>query len=308
MGLGGVNAFSFSDSRFLVCSLVYFLSKGGVSLFWFISAWYVKENIIYGKKIRSLYIKVWCYSVILFLFSIFFLKYEPDGFNIVRTIFPVLSKRYWFITAYFAFYYLSVYLKKLANQLNNSELCLLVILVKCYCIFVGDYIVMDCLASALVVFLVKRFWPKICKISNIHFYLGYVCFMMIGALCDFAVYRFPLLNSNRMLGIQELFYMTGALSLFCLFVKSDWNFRAIGTLCSNTSKNVVAIYLISVHPVFDKYLYQYIALHMPVCFIEFIVYFSFWTLGIGIICIIIDKIFELIICKMRMFVYCKIIN
>jgi hypothetical protein len=264
-----------------------------VSLFWFISAWFANDEIRLNNRISKLWLlykKVWIYSVVLFGVTVVCFDYHPTIWNIIKAIFPISGKQYWFISTYFLFYLLVPYFKKLVIQLNDKELIILLILVEGYNVLLGEIVIIDCLVSALFVFVVQRFWNKIQGYRNLTFVILYGTFMFIGAAIDFLAYKWSVFNCERILAIQNLFYLLGALALFCLFAKKDTKFGVWGNLCAHVSANVVSVYLLTVHPTFDKYLYDFISRYMPENLMLFCIYFVVFTVGISFVSIFIDAI------------------
>lgn len=290
-GWGGLKNLPFSDGRFLISTSIYTLSKGAVLIFWIISAWFTDDDIRLHyrvKKLKKLYIKVWLYSVSLFFISIFCFDDKFNIIQLVKSIFPILSRQYWFITQYFLFYLITPYLKKLVLHLTNGELIALISIIKLYPILTGETCILDCLSTALIVFGIQRLWSGIDKYKAFGFGIMFVIFMLCSECVDFLTFKYSELNISRVLAIQDNFSLLGAISLFIFFIKINSKSKFSKILGKNFSGSVVAIYLITVHPTLKVHIYHYIYTHIPDNLLYFCGFFVFFTVVISFICIVLD--------------------
>ena len=94
----------------------------------------VESNEVRKKKLLKLYATVWFYnfiiSVLLYKLDVPFSKME-----IIYSIFPFFTKRYWYVNAYILLYLLHPYLNKLVQSINKRELQrLLITLLAFFCV------------------------------------------------------------------------------------------------------------------------------------------------------------------------------
>ena len=103
--------------------------KFGVNCFVLISGYFQVNSFFKSKKLWCLERQVLFYTIVpLVLFAIFAREYI-DGMVILKTVFPVTFRTYWYISAYFGMYFFSPYLNFLLKKINREQHLLLIIIV-----------------------------------------------------------------------------------------------------------------------------------------------------------------------------------
>lgn len=100
-----------------------------VDVFVLISGYFMIEAKFKAKNVFKTAISgVWIYSLI---FSILAMKIEGRGsghstIELIRAIFPILTKKFWFVNSYVLLYMLSPFLNKLINSLSKKHFTILI--------------------------------------------------------------------------------------------------------------------------------------------------------------------------------------
>ena len=91
------------------------LGNLGVIIFILIFGYYYDTNKLRLNKFLNLVIPVIFYSVVLYL------CFNKLDYHIIPCFFPVLFRRYWYVTAYIVLYLFSPYLSKFIESLTRSN-------------------------------------------------------------------------------------------------------------------------------------------------------------------------------------------
>jgi len=112
--------FQYNELTFnnLIIKSGWFLGELGVNLFILITGYYLCKSKPTIKKTILLIIQIIFYNLINYVIG-YSLKY--NGLTDISLIFPIITKKYWFITAYLLVYILSPYCNKLINKLTKRE-------------------------------------------------------------------------------------------------------------------------------------------------------------------------------------------
>ena len=95
------------------------LGKLGVDIFILITGYFQVNKKFSFKKVISLYAQIWFYSVSIEIIAM--ITNPGYKFNI-RSIFPILTCRYWFMNAYLLMYILSPFLNKIMNTAKKETM------------------------------------------------------------------------------------------------------------------------------------------------------------------------------------------
>lgn len=91
----------------------------GVSLFVLISGWF-GVRFGWGKLLRLLLV-VWTYSVVSYAVELAFLGHTLTTAEVRAAIFPILSRKYWFMTCYVVLLCFSPWLNRMAETLSQRS-------------------------------------------------------------------------------------------------------------------------------------------------------------------------------------------
>ena len=178
--------------------------------------------------------------------------FQPD-----KTLFPILSGRWWYMTAYFGIVLIMPYIGRLFDAITRKQASMLV------CAMIGMYSLFPTLyhadtfklhsgysmtwlmALAVIGGYIKRYdpFPKLRK-----GWLGlYVLFMSCICAYYFLGTGLNWEDPDRFVQFTSIFALLGAISLMMFFARTDMKpwVRKITTLAAPTA---LGVYLIHVHP------------------------------------------------------------
>lgn len=241
--------------------------KIGVNIFVLISGYFlIDAKNVKISKILKLWLRIFTYSVILFL--VFVLTgVEPFQIReVIIRIFPVTLSHWWFPSTYFVLYLLSPYLNKLLKSLDkNAYQKLIVLTTVCWCI-IPTFFESSYQSNNLIWFMylyavagyIKLHITNI-NISNkkciiIALILTALTFLVTVGL-DFIGIKVPIAikYTTYLYGMQTLPIMLISLFMFLGFLKTDIKYsKAVNTLASTT----FGVYLIHDDGFMSKFLWH----------------------------------------------------
>jgi len=92
-----------------------------VNIYIMITGYFQIQSKVKMKKIIYMELQMIFYSVILYIISISFNKIEFNTITFLKTFFPFITKKYWFMTAYMGLYLIIPFFNKFVNLLNKKE-------------------------------------------------------------------------------------------------------------------------------------------------------------------------------------------
>lgn len=278
----------------------------GVYLFVMITGYFLSSRKMTLKlawsKIKPLWIKVWFYSVLIFLICVFLFKININIKNIIQSIFPVVFSQYWFMTCFFILMLITPFLNYMINSLDKTTFSIYLIII----LFVADvmflinnfvqpfgnqFSVGVMISAYLIAGYIKRFnitekviYSVILLVFGLALqYLSMYCLSILKSgdkefICHFTYGIFPLIS---------------AVAIFLIFLRM----RAFYSKIINFfASSVLAAYLITTHQMIGKYFWNNL-LNVPN--LQFSDYFSLYgvvvSLLIIIFCCLIDKLYVLIV-------------
>lgn len=120
---GGFDFGGALSGNMLLIKTCWMFGEVGVNLFVLLTGYFMVHGAFRWKKLVLLLAQVLFYHIAtIIIFAHMVGSYEiSDIKGVFTTFFPVLSNRYWFITAYIILYVLSPYLNKLIHALSQTE-------------------------------------------------------------------------------------------------------------------------------------------------------------------------------------------
>ena len=111
------------------------LSIIAVNCYVLISGYFLIKSKFKWKKVLQLWLETLFYSIFVYVIIVVLGLKEIDIKGIIKSLFPIITKEYWFINIYLVMYILSPFLNKLVNSMSKKEYQkLLIILIICFCI------------------------------------------------------------------------------------------------------------------------------------------------------------------------------
>ena len=106
-----------------------------VNCYVLISGYFLIKSKFKWKKVLQLWLETLFYSIFVYVIIVVLGLKEVDIKGIIKSLFPIVTKQYWFINIYLVMYILSPFLNKLINNMNKKEYQkLLIILIICFSI------------------------------------------------------------------------------------------------------------------------------------------------------------------------------
>lgn len=93
----------------------------GVNIFVLISGYFLINSKFKPKKLLSLFIQVWFFSISIYLIFLISGGISFTWGSFLCNIFPVVTSQYWFITTYIGLYLLSPFINKLLKKTYKTR-------------------------------------------------------------------------------------------------------------------------------------------------------------------------------------------
>lgn len=305
--LGSLDCIGWGIKAFTVCA---------VNLFFLLTGYFVSSKNFKLSRIMEIWLKTIFYSVVIYAVisvatSTFSVK-DSIGF-----ILPVLMKKYWFIQTYIVIALVAPFLSISLESLSNKKIFFLVVILLCFFSLHQTFIkvsytldqtqgygfVWGCV-MLVVGYYLKRITPYVSKLPAWIYLCGYI--LVSGAIfvSNILIVKFGIAGGVTSRGnfyaYNSVTVLVQSICLFCIFVKlsqKNWTNKIVNSI----SKNVLAGYLISAHPLLlyplwtdyfkmDNYA-RSIGIYVGLAII--------FTVIILLVCVGIDKIIDKIIKKMK---------
>lgn len=242
--------------------IVYFLEYAciiAVNLYVMITGFYMIKSKPKIKKLIVLELEVIFYSVGVYLILILLNKANFNIKILINSIFPVITKQYWFITAYVGLYLLIPFINKLVENLDKKDfkimLILLTILMSILKTLYPSNIVFEAnngygLAWFIYLYLlagyIRLYYDR--KIKKLYLFLGYIAIIIIQIIlttiskkCNNAI---AINYLNISLAYNSFFILIESVLFFLLFksinIKNNW----LNKLILSVSPLTLSVYLI----------------------------------------------------------------
>ncbi len=309
-GIGNeiISNLNFSVNRFLLEFLTW--GNFGSILFVLISGYYlINSNKIKLKKLLCLILQILFYSFLIYLVLVL-LKIQPFSIkDLIKSIFPITYKQYWFASAYIIIYLFHPYINKLLNEFSQKEHLIFIILM--FIIFsilhtltTGDYygneIIQFIMFYSIGAYLFKY---NSSNKNNVKIMIVSLVLMILSIICiDLLVTHIPKFykysnyyNSIYFLSRTSPFAIIFCVSLFKCFInlkpKTNSFINLIGSL-------IFGVYLISDNPHLRPIIWN--SIFNSKSFVDspyLILYIIFSVLLIIIACLLIELVRKKIIEK-----------
>lgn len=262
-------------NQFLM-NIVICFGQVGVAIFFSITGYFIYNSGQYNwRRVFKVARPTWFYSLIFLALSIIFvptfIQFTWPLDNLVaRSIFPIMTNSYWFISAYIVLYLLIPYIKIWLDNLSDKKLSQLILLVAGVFILPNfiSYIVADstslifaipaALFYAITGYAVHRFQKKLQKISSFNLILmhfsGVILYVVASVLIRLATTRlgYHNINNNILIDTMSLPCMLTSIPLVILCTR--WNFK--NKIINYIAGLVFGVYLIHSNGYFIKFVWQ----------------------------------------------------
>lgn len=258
------------SSLYFIGLFINYLCIVAVNCFVLISGYFLVNREIDTKKLSKLWCQVLFYSLLIFLFASY---YEIVDFNftlLFRSLFPITSNLYWFVSAYFILYIISPYLNKFISVLDKTyfKYCLFCLIflfsiIPSINIYAAQFKISYGYSFTwfIVLYLtgayIKLHYKNV-YIKNNHKYLyGYIvlaiCMVIIRAIL---AYSGNTLYPKYLSAYNNILVFSESVLLFLYFVNLKITNRRLSSIVLKLSPFVLGVYLLHEVPYMRKYLWN----------------------------------------------------
>ncbi len=292
MGWGGaVNTLTAGDFNYFIIMPIYFVCGIGNTLFFLLAGYFAKPPKI--QKALLIQRKTCFYSFLIALIVLAFgLNSEIGWGYTVKSFFPVLFNRYWFVSVYLVLYVFSFVLIPGLESLKKPQFLLVIalLLVNNTCVMDASYTFMEGLLAYVVGYYLKKFKPyENCK--TVWVIIAYAVCMALYVAERFLVRRSGIEHSLLDEAMRYTLLLFSATAMFMFFAKLHIRMK----WASKISGNVLSVYLISAHPAWATVLYtKWLHVEAFCHAVWFIGYYLAINVLIFAVCVCIDKLVTIV--------------
>ena len=262
---------------------------------------YFGINLNYKKLIR-LDIKILFYTWIFFVIGIVSGIHQINIIKDILLIFPVITKRYWFITDYFVLCILSPFLNKFIQSLDREELKKLLLisgiifyLIATFCFMINaDQIVNDSgygminfIYLYFIGFYLKHYYKD--EHGSIFYFSIYGIISIMLFVVNWGMTKITGFYFDSLISYNTIFVLGGAISLFLAFknLKIPTN-----TIINRSAAACLSIYVIHTNPTISQFMFCNILKINQITGIKLIPIIFVQTSLIYVVCYVIDIIID----------------
>ena len=285
MGWGGaVNSLTPQDLNYYWVMPVYFVSQAGNTLFFLISGYYLStfkaEKAIFLERKTAFYAVVISFIVLLLR--------GVSGISLLKSFFPIAFDYYWFISVYLILYLLWSILGRGCEAASKTQYLIGLAALLFHNLFLVEpkYTLFEGLLAVLTGHYLRRFHPFQNKNKALLAAL-FVLSVLAYAAERFIVQRLGVEHTKIDEACRYVLIFAPAIFLFSFFEKL--RFRKIHF--SYFSRNVMAVYLVTAHPLLRNELYQnYLQIEVFCRKGWFLLYYVAVNAVILCACVMLDKV------------------
>lgn len=289
LGWGGaVNTLSMSDINYFAVLPVYFISQIGNTLFFLLTGYFARGNLNSQKLVflqRKTSFYVFGISLIVFIFGLnpdITLKY------VIKSLFPIVFNRYWFISVYFILYILSVPLCHGLKQCSQKTVLLIIgaLLINNTFLYPANMTLLQGILAFVAGYYLREYKPFE-KWKTRQVLLVYILFLGMFAAERIVIRIIGLEHTMLDEGLRYVLILLMAVMFFVFFEKIP--FKAQWP--SKISENVLSVYLLSACPPIVTLIYtDLVPIEEFAKKYWFILYYIAVNVLIFALCIAIDKL------------------
>ena len=267
---GGVMAKLCKFSMLYYCGLfINYLCIVAVNCFVLTSGYFLVERKFSFKKLFNLWMQVSFYSIFVFLLAIYLGVINFNYVYLFRSLFPITSSIYWFISAYFILYIFSPYLNKFISGFTKTQfkyflfgLIFLFSIIPSINIYATQFKINY--GYSFVWFIVLYLTGAYIKLyykntgKNVHKYLyGYVLLaIFIVVIRSFLAYNDNTFYPKYLSAYNNILVFIESILLFLYFENLKISNKEVENLITKVSPLVLGVYLLHEVPYMRKYIWD----------------------------------------------------
>lgn len=198
------------------------VSNLGVTLFMLISGWYGIR--LRAEKLLSLWNITLFWSLALIAVDV-----DHSAKNLVRSVFPVFTGKYWFLTVYIIISCLSPYIERLIVQLSRRQFQQLIALLLLFFVVAPTFVILEIMRDSgkgvmnmLTVYLIGRYMALYglpTRLKRVATGGMLTLVLLLVAAVGFAVSSLTGTTYQPLARDNSIFMLAGAVITFCLVVQ-----------------------------------------------------------------------------------------
>lgn len=271
LGQGGIlKSTSPNETNYWIAWFLEICSYCAVNCFVLISGYVMVNKTVKAKNIIGLWLQVLFYSLLITILFFVFLPETRSIKNLVLAVIPILGRQWWYVSSYFALFFLIPFLNIAINHISQQTykkfLLLLLLGVCCLdCFFPRDPFNLNNGYSAIWLIIVYLFGAYIRKydisekITSFKCIIGFFAMIVLTFLSKVAIWFLTkslfgqAFFEDTFISYISITILLSAifLFLFCLKIKIN---NTVSKLIGFVSPATLGIYLIHVHPLVFKFL------------------------------------------------------
>ncbi len=285
---GAVNVLTLTDVNYLMVMPVYFLSQIGNTLFFLLTGYFASgrvrpRKLVYLHRKTTLY--VFTISLVIFLLG---LNGDISAKYVMKSLFPILSNRYWFISVYFILYILSAPLFMGLEGCSGRMILavIAILLVHNTFLYPANMTLMQGILAFVCGYYLRKYKP-FAKWKKRSIFLVFGLFFCMYSAERIGVKYFALEHTKLDEGLRYVSLLAMAIVFFAFFekleLKAKWP--------SRISENVLSVYLISACPPAVELIYtKWLPIESVATEFWFVPYYVAVNILIFGLCVGIDKL------------------
>lgn len=265
LGKGDFLTYEDNGYFYIITNIMEGLSIVAVNCFVLISGYFLINSKFSWKKVLKLWGETLFYSICIYIILVITGLHTFSIKEAIGSLFPIITKEYWFINVYLLMYIFSPFMNKLISQLKKEELKrLIIILLIAFCIMPSvlpiDMNFDTSKGYGIIWFVVLYFvavWIRLygVQFKNIHlnkkYYLvAYLCLALTVAVARIILYQKYKLST--MYNYNFILVFLASVSLFLFFKDVQIKSEKISKLITYISSLTFGVYLIHEQKVFRE--------------------------------------------------------
>lgn len=285
LGWGGaVNSLTVHDFNFFWVMPIYFVSQIGNTLFFMLSGYFAGKPKL--EKAIFLERKAAFYSTV-----ITWIMYVGGGATLtyaIHAMFPLLFKKYWFISVYLVLYGLELILVPCLKKIEKKhfQIAILVLLLNNTLNDLGDYNLLGGILAFMIGFYIREYKP-LSTVKKSKIMLMYIMVMLFYSVERVIVLKLGIEHGKWDEIARYTLLLIAATLLFCFFERLEIKWR----WPTRVAPNILSVYLITANPAITNLLYVQF---LKVGELSSRAYFILFYVGVNIAaicsCVSVDKI------------------
>lgn len=316
----GFETISFSYNK-IVMDILSIGGKIGVNIFILISSYFMINKNFKARKFIKLFGQVWFYSIFtLIILKIFVPSYSINIKEIVKSVFPILLNKYWFVTAYILLMIFSPYLNFIINNFSEKMLKKLLVTLLFFSVIINGTISMSFEEMGcsiiwfstlyLLIGYIKKYVDLTKKKKSKNLIIFIVSYALLALSCiiiDLVGYKMQ--NNNIILSQSRYFMRQNSILSFLASIELFLFFTKIKIKNNNIINKIAScsfgVYLIHDNDILRNYLWK--TMFQSYNYYNYI-WFILYALGVIIIVYSVCTLIELIRIETFEKFYLKIID